>query len=237
VQWWDNHANHSPLAVLHASCKLRGNDGVTHEYFLTHPCMGEKLYAEKNLIHIPVADFHCVFEPGQEYMFVKILSCQPYQWRMDRRIGETVPTHDGRGATILRMEATLRHFENVRELRTGQEVSEAMLARHPILGRTRFFDQNAKTEITSEYPVTCMNARKSDGRWQVDTGPVLIPDFSLQPRLRVGLFRQGFLVYNSFDWAELATRVPCKTESGDVVMCYNSPRRLVVLNQLFAAEV
>lgn len=237
VQWWDNHSNHSPLGVLHASCKLRDKAGLLKEYFLTHPCLGEKLYASEGLIHVPTADFHCVFAPGEEYLFVKLTANEPYQLRMDHSIGETVPTHDGRGAVILRMEATVRHFPEVRELRTNQEVAEAMLAKLPILGRTQFLGSDGETQVISEYPVTVMNARAEDHSWQVDTGPILVPDFSLKPRLRVGLFRQAFLVYNSWDWAEMAMRLPCKTAGGDTVMHYSSPHRLAVRNQLFAAQL
>ena len=237
VQWTDNHAHHSPRCALHASCKLRSKDGVTREFFLTHPCVGEKMYADENIIHVPTSDFHMVFAADKEYMIVKVLAAPPYELRMDHRIGETVATHDGRGAIILRMDATLRNFPSVRALKTDDEVYEAMMADLPILGRTRFQGDDGETEVISEYPVTVMNARHEDHRWQVDTGPVLLPDFSLQPRLPVGLFRQAFLVYNSWNWAQVAMRLPIKTAGSEVMIHYTAPSRINVQNQLFAADI
>ncbi|MBI4027116.1 MAG: hypothetical protein HY360_19175 [Verrucomicrobia bacterium] len=238
VQWWTDTVNHSPRCALQASCRLRGKDGSTREFFLTHPCAGEKMYADRDIIHIPTADFHMIFAPGEEFMIVKIFSEAPTEFRTAHRVGEKVPTHDGRGCVIGRMEAFLRRFPKVRQMRSDDDVYAAMTANLPILARTRFICNDGKMEAFCEYPVTVMNARHDDHRWQVDTGPILIPDFSLKSHLPVGLFRQAYIVYNSWDWAEIAMRRPVeKTPGGPAVMHYTSPRRLTVQNQLFCADI
>jgi hypothetical protein len=143
-----------------------------------------------------------------------------------------MPTHDGRGCVIRRSEVALRHFTSVRELRSDREVHDAMFAQLPILGRTRFFSEDGQTEVCCKYPVTLMNARHDDHRWQVDTGPVLLTDFSLETPPLVGTFRTAFVVYHAWDWAEIAIRQP---QHG--VMHLGPPRRIAVQNQLFCANM
>ena len=237
LQWvseWDN----IPRCAIHASCRLQTRGAPEREFFLAHPCAGETMYVAKDIIQYPPADFTMTCEPGKEYMIVKVLAEDPIEMRMAHRIGETVPTRDGRGSRITQMDVHVRSFPSVRELRTDREVSEAMRANLPLTGRSSFLSDDGATTVISEYPVTVMNARPSDLRWQVDTGPVLMPDSSLKSQLTVAQFRQAYLVYNSWDWAELMMRQPTPIrDNGYAVMHYSSPRRVVMHNQLFAADI
>lgn len=241
VQWWMDTLDHSPRCAIHASCRLRDKKGGTREFFLTHPCMGEQMYAEKDIIHLPTADFHIIFAPREEFMIVKIMDGSPPFLRLAHRIGEKVATHDGRGTTITRMELCMRHFPVVRELHSDREVYDAMIANLPILARMQFPGADGKTEVICEFPVTVMNAMHDKGhRWQVDTGPILIPDFSIKSDLTVGLFRQAFVVCNSWDWAEVAMRLPVQNESskdGRTFLHYASPKRLSMKVRLFCADI
>lgn len=237
LQWhsqWDN----IPRCAIHASCRLLTMEGNEREFFLAHPCAGENMYAAGDLIQHPTVDFTMTCERGNEYMIVKVLADDPVELRMAHRVGEAVPTRDGRGSRITKIEVQMRSFASVRELRTDREVSEAMRANLPMMGCSSFVADDGKATFASEYPVTVMNARPSDHRWQIDTGPVLVPDMSLKPELTVALFRQAYLVYNSWDWAELMMRQPTlAAKNGHHVMHYSSPRRVAMKNQLFAADI
>lgn len=235
---WSSQRDNIPRCAVQASCSLRTSGGIERKFFLSHPCAGEDMYAERNLIHTPVSDFHMVCEPGHEYMFVKISAGDPVEHRMAHRLGDTVPTRDGVGAKIVRMEATMRRFSAVRELLSDREVFDAITANLPITGRTSYQVDDDKTQVIAEYPVTVMNGRASNSRWQVDTGPVLLPDFSLASELVTGIFRQAYLAYNARDWAEVAFRRPIKQEGESrAVMHYANPQRMEVRNQLFVADV
>lgn len=235
---WTGRSQHVPRCAVHASCRLRARDGSEREFFLAHPCAAETMYVDKDLIHVPSAEFHMTSEPGKEYLFVKVFADEPTELRMAHRVGETVPTKDGRGASITRIDVQMRSFSSVRELKTDQAVCEALLANLPVMGRSSFLTDDGETLVVCEYPVTVMNARPSDQRWQVDTGPVLLPDYSLKSELMVGLFRQAYLVYNSWNWAEVAMRRPTPmAKTGTTVMHYSSPQRLTMQNQLFAATI
>lgn len=237
VQWWNDRVRHSPRCATHASCRLRQAGGDEREFFLVHPCMGENMYVEQNIIQTPVAEFHGVFNARDEFMLVKVFEAEPVELRMAHRVNETIPTHDGKGIRIVRIEATLRRFPCVRPLQTDADVYAAMTASLPILGRTRYTAPDGKTEVICEYPVTVMNAHHETHRWQVDTGPILVPDFSLTPDLTAGLFRQAFVVFNHWESAEMAVRRPRTLPGGAKLMHYGPPERLAVRNELFAAEI
>src|SRR5438552_1528668 len=61
---WTGQSKHVPRCTIQASCRLRTGEVPEREFFLTHPCAGETMYADKNLIQFPTADFHMVCEPG-----------------------------------------------------------------------------------------------------------------------------------------------------------------------------
>jgi hypothetical protein len=231
---WDSSRDNIPRCTVHASCRLRPKNGTEREFFLSHPCAGEQMYATDNLIHQPVAEFHMVCESGKEFMHVKVHADDPVELRMAHRVGEVVPTKDGKGSLIARVDVTMRRFPSVRELRTDREVHDAMIANEPIMGRTQFTGDDGETLVISEYPITVMNARPSDRRFQVDTGPILVPDFSVKHELTGAMFRQAFIVYNTWDRAEIAVRQSVPSKGGRVVH-YGSPKKLAVRNQLFAA--
>lgn len=233
---WDSSRDNIPRCTVHASCRLRAADGQEREFFLAHPCAGEQMYVEQNIIHRPVAEFHMVCESAKEFMHVKVHAQEPVEQRMAHRVGEVVPTKDGQGARIKRVDVTMRRFAAVRELRDAGDVHDAMVANEPILGRTQYLGDDGRTLVISEYPVTVMNARPSDRRFQIDTGPILVPDFTIKHELAVAIFRQALVVYNTWEAAEIAVRQPVATPTGAVVH-YAPPRRLAVRNQLFAASL
>jgi hypothetical protein len=53
-----------------------------------------------------------------------------------------------------------------------------------------------------------MNFHPERKRFQVDTGPVLLPDFSLETEHRIDRFSLAHVVYNTFDRAEFVIRRP-----------------------------
>ncbi len=244
VQWSSPASDHTPRCALHASCKIRGKGEEFREYFLTHPCGGEKMYVDKDFFHQPTLEFHVVLsgEDNDQFMFVKHFEDAPGFERMVYRVGEKVSTHDGKGSTITSMENNLRYFVEVAEMTTYQDVHDAMVGNKPILGRTRYLASRdgKEIEVVAEYPVTVMNARHEHDTWQVDTGPMLLPDFSLEHELEVGLFRQAYVVYNRWDYAEYAMRLPVILEGVNFpVLHYTNCGALgkEVHNQLYVVKV
>ena len=61
-----------------------------------------------------------------------------------------------------------------------------------------------------------MNFRPEAGSFQVDTGPLLVPDFNSEEEKALDRLRMAHVVYNRLDKAEFILRrpTPIKDESG-----------------------
>ncbi len=238
VQWTRPDMDHTPRCALHASCKIRGPGEKFREFFLTHPCAAEQMYVERNLIHKPTAEFHAVFCNEGQFMYIKHFEDSPGFERMVFTVGDAVKSQYGKRSKITEMKGYLRHFNHVVEMTSYEEVHDAMVGNKTILGRTRFaaLKSDSEMEVVAEYPVTVMNVRHEHDTWQIDTGPILLPDFSIEHDLEVALFRQAYIVYNRWDYAEYAMRLPVTIEGArHPVLHYSSPQHLEsgVRNQLF----
>jgi len=59
-----------------------------------------------------------------------------------------------------------------------------------------------------EYPVKTMNVLREPSRFQVDTGPLILPDFTSTAEHRIERLEMAYVVYNGFDRAEFIRRKP-----------------------------
>ena len=243
VQWSSYTDDHTPRCALHASCKVRSKGEAFREYFLSHPCAGEKMYADTKLILLPASEFHVVFCDDGQFMFVKSFEAEPGFERMAYRQGDTVKRKNVQMKGVIdRLESGLRYFVEVAEMTTYKEVHDAMVGNMPILGRTRYLATKGdeEIEVVAEYPVTVMNSRHNHDTWQIDTGPMLLPDFSIEHELEVAIFRQAYIAYNRWDYAEYAMRLPVSIEGvNHPVLYYTNCGSLAVevRNQLFVVKV
>ena len=232
LRWTSTKNNHTPRLQVDAACTLI-RDGKSKEYFLSAICTGEQMYADKELIHLPAYEFAMVCAPKEEYMFFKWYAASAFNVIELHRVGETMTTHDGRGTPITEMSVHMAHHTHVRPLTTYGEIREAILADKVLNARTEYLGEDGKTRVIMNYPVKICNIALGRERWQVDT-PVLLPDLAAQADLPVGVFRMGYIVSNSWDWAEVILRRPGSTATGK--SSFTESRRLMVKNQLFCAE-
>ena len=89
-----------------------------------------------------------------------------------------------------------------------------------------------------EYPVKTMNVIESPARYQVDTGPIIVPDFAATADLTIARFDLAHVVYNRFDRGELILRKPVAVGHGasrTSVTDYSHRVEYTARNRLFAA--
>jgi hypothetical protein len=93
-------------------------------------------------------------------------------------------------------------------------VVEATLANRAINGRTEIADPAGRTRATMEFPVKTMNVNDLRWAYQVDTGPILLPDFaSAKPRM-VDRFDLAFAAFNRPDEAWFVIKEPTAVAEG-----------------------
>jgi hypothetical protein len=199
--------------------------GAAEDFVLICPCQGEKMYVPDGLIQDPPFNFLGVFSATQSHLI---------RHHADAAVQrDTVENHQGRFSQVT---IALASFPKAIELTTDQQIVEATLKNRPLIARTGMVSADGKTRAVLEYPVTTMNVEPQKNLWQVDTGPVLIPDFERPTARRIERLVPGFIVYNRRDYAEWTLRVPTKLADGGQTFHYSDRRRGTVTHHLFAGQ-
>jgi hypothetical protein len=194
---------------------------------------GETMYADKGLIHLPANEFAMVCAPSEQFPFFKWYAAPELNVIESHQVGETMTTKDGKGSPIVEMTVHMKHHPRVRALTTCAEVREAILGDKRLNGRTEYLGEDGETKVVLNYPVKVCNIAHGRERWQVDTA-VLLPYLSAKADLPIGVLRMGYIVFNSWDWAEVILRKPGPKTAGK--SAFTESRRLTVKNQLCCAD-
>jgi hypothetical protein len=233
LRWTSMRIHHTPRLQVDATCTLI-REGESKEYFLSARCTGETMYADKDLIHLPAYEFAMVCAPDEQYMFFKWYADARLNVIEMHRIGEAMTTHDGKGAPVIEMRVNMAHHARVRALETYDEIRQAILGDKILTARTEYLGADGKTQVVMNYPVKVCNIAHDRAHWQVDTGAVLLPDLSAKSDLPIGMLRMGYIVFNSWDWAEVILRKP-DSKAMDK-SAFTESRRLIAKNQILCAD-
>ena len=103
---------------------------------------------------------------------------------------------------------TVRSFPSATVLQTNEAVVDATMKELPLVAQTEIWDEQRQMRAIIEYPVKTMNFHPERKRFQVDTGPLLLPDFTSDAEEMIEFFDLAHVVYNTFDQAEFIIRQP-----------------------------
>ena len=79
-----------------------------------------------------------------------------------------------------------------------------------------------------------INANERDSVYQPDTGPVLVPDLSVEPQDLIAGMQLAYVAFNTSSWAEFIVRVPTPLTDEISVYHYSKSVRLDAHNQIIA---
>jgi hypothetical protein len=166
-------------------------------YYLIAPCRSERMYLDSQLSQMPNYEFSGIFTEDT-CLLIRT------HWVSER---------DNREYAVNRVRfqdvrLDVRHFPRSRRLATNQEIVEATLANRPLVGQTEVNDQQRGLRAVLTYPIKTMNVLTSPPRFQVDTGPLLWPNFASPAPRQIERFEVAYLLYNTFDKAEFILRKP-----------------------------
>jgi hypothetical protein len=98
----------------------------------------------------------------------------------------------------------------------------------------------ARTELKTgryhaqiDYPVKTINVGERERFYQIDSGPVLLPDLSREPRELLEGMDLAFAAFNSPHWTEFLVRDKASPVDGFTVYHYCRPFRMETSNRLF----
>ncbi len=204
---WFNSRNNVRILIDAACTLIDDAAGTTEAYYLIAPCRGEDTYGKGYLTQVPGYEF-CGVWGEQDKRTLR------FAWRsLDDR-------HKYAGETDT---LEIRRFENTRPLEDAEAIYQATMdSSEPIICRTTIRDERRGLTAVLEYPCNTMNVVDGPMRFQVDTGPLIIPDFTLYSAKNVEMMDVAYVVFNRFDEAEFVVRKPAPISDGDRPLFYRT---------------
>lgn len=220
-------------ARIPIDCRCEITDKQTGEsdvFVLGVSCKTERVGVERDIWIEPNADFVPIFSKDK-FMHLKtydrvgreMLSYPPVQGVQPERLVVSIEdTFDSVQIDFSRCEGET--------LETADEIIEATLANHPLIARTEIEADRYVAVI--DYPVKTINANERDKIYQTDTGPVLLPDLSLNPEDLLEGLELAFSAFNAPHWTEFIVRVATPITDDISVYHYAQPVRFETKNQM-----
>ena len=203
--------------------------GSSEQFVLIAACRTEWVYAESGLFQIPSREYRNIYSLTEQ-----------------RTMGRAI-THDGEtshGTPITdhfqSIEIGVVRFAASRILTTPEAINEATENNIPLMGRTELRD-NKRRRYVLEYPIKTMNFRPENSSFQVDTGPLLVPDLNAEEAKSIDRLEMAHIAYNRLDRAEFILRrpTPITDDAGREVastLHYSESRELMATTRILTGE-
>jgi hypothetical protein len=200
--------------------------GTEEDYLQCASCKSEATFAVRDLFQVDNYDFLPVFGPAWGVVFRR----KAY---LNQGYRETRPAKEWwNGQRTDLVEGTAR------QLQTNAAIREATYANEPIVAQTEITDSTSGLRAIIESPVKTMNTNRERDMYQVDTGPVLLPDLKRVERSVDGL-RLAFVAFNVEHFADFVVEVPTvigDTSPATEVHHYSERISLPAANRLYAVN-
>lgn len=202
--------------------------GRTEDYIQCASCKSEDTFAERNLFYEDNYDFLPIFGPEYGLIFRRKAYLNP-GYRSCQKAEEMWG-----GQTYHLVES-----QSVELLTTAEDVLRATCEWLPIVAQTEICDAETGLRAIIEYPVKTMNTRRADNAYQIDTGPVVFPDFSQGAERLVDTLSLAFVAFNAPHFADFVIEAPRgigSSETTPQIQVHHYARRvsLSAENRLYA---
>ncbi len=210
-------------------------DNSTREFVLSASCKSEQVWVKKDVWHEPNADM-CMILGSDAFLVYKrwdkadkgvmrfpaSLGVQP-----ERQVDDPRDSFDRHSIDLARRPA--------RELTDLDAILAVLETGTPVVSRTEY--ESANHRVMIEYPVKTVNFSERERYYQVDTGPVLLPDFSRPSTHPIDRLDLAFVAHNEPGWAEFLACQPTPLAPDIKVHHYSRVVRIEgTRNRLFAVD-
>jgi hypothetical protein len=199
-----------------------------HEFWQFGSCKSENTFGEKDLF---LAD---------NYDFLPILA-DDGNWLVFRRKNRVTCDYRRIQKEIWGpADFKLKYGRKVQVLDSFESIQTATAAGVPLVLRTELADEQTGLGTILEAPVKTINIDPDRKLYQVDTGPIGMPDLARRYDPPVDCLRLAFVVFNALDFADFVIEQPTPiVEDGQErasVYHYSNPISLAAKNVLLALE-
>ena len=230
--------NNTCRTQLLAKCALTNDEsGQSGEYFLGKDCIGEYMYKERGIAQEQTANVGVIFGEKESSLFKKFANHESDVIQTGEQ-GVKKKTFAGTIAYSKELKFKLKEAEG-RPLKTSEEIIRATLECEPMVGRTMLNDEEGSWHADLEYPLYYMNVHPPEGRFQVDLGPILYPDFDVKGESPIECLKLAYVMYNQLDAVEFAIRVPTPVVEGQSAetLHYSKVIKVAAQSELFSLAV
>jgi hypothetical protein len=177
--------------------------GRSERFVLIAPCRTEWVYAAERLFQVPSREYRNIYSATEQRSMGKGITFEDERTR-GAPLGEAFPS----------LVIDVQRFAETRVLETPEAICAATVANAPLVGRTEFADRRRGERYVLEYPIKTMNHRPEAGSFQVDTGPLLVPDEASEQPRAIDRLELAHVAYNRLDRAEFILRRPTPIPDG-----------------------
>ena len=174
-----------------------GSGGGAETFYLIAPCRSERMYVPgQPLFQMPNYEFSGIFTRSH-------CSILRTHWTSDRESLDVNPNAE----RFDHVNFDLRELP-AEGLSDDSAIMAATLANRRLVARTTIRDADTGTTAILEYPIKTMNVTQNPDRFQVDTGPLIVPRFDMESSDPIARFDVAHVVYFTSDYAEFVLRRP-----------------------------
>ena len=134
----------------------------------------------------------------------------------------------------------LKEANSVKVLESNEAIRKATHEAIPLVAQTEICNEEKGLRAIIEYPVKTMNINDNRNIYQVDTGPVLLPDLSEQYERTVDSIQLAFVAFNDPAFSDFVVEEPTSILKEGKVLCkvyhYSKIISLMAKNTLFAVN-
>ncbi|MBY5956941.1 hypothetical protein KUV50_02260 [Membranicola marinus] len=198
-------------------------------YYQGGSCKSENTFGEKDLFYEDNYDFLPIFGDGKVLVFRRHSNV-----RKDKNYRSIKKMVDMWGADP---NIVLPKPKSITELKTWKDIEKATAAGTPIVTQTEIWNEETGLRAIIECPCKTMNISHPKKMYQIDTGPVALPDLSQRyPEMMEGL-RLAYLAFNTDSFTDFVVEVPTPIQNefknGAHVYHYSEHISVTAKNKLF----
>ena len=160
-------------------------------------CKSEHTFAPEHLLHEDNYDFMPIYGGEDMLIFRRHVDVRD-RYRQLRKVNEMW------GEPIMR----LHYGKSVTELTTFEQIRDATATDAPLAAQTEITNEETGLRCLLEYPIKTMNISIDNSIWQVDTGPIALPDLTKRYEPPVDSVRLAFAVFNAPHFCDFVMEQP-----------------------------
>lgn len=190
---YENQARIQVEAVCHLTDQ---EQGTTEDYYLVASCKAEDTYGSGVLFVTPNYDFSAIFS-STEYLLIRV--GVPHGSKKNS-VGRHTDFFEEIRIAPLQTQGEI--------LETREAIIQATLANRRLNGYSEIADPTGRFQVTIDYPIKTINVNDRRNIYQVDTGPLLLPNSEAQKEYAVQQFQLAFIAYSKPDEAYFVIQEP-----------------------------